>query len=258
MTIPVIDIRSWTENGSTSGRKVVAEQVGEACREIGFFAITNHGVDTTTIERAWSMSRDFFDLPLDKKLKSKTDNEAEYPYGYENAERLVRGKKESAATLAPADLKETFSIGPCDPLSGMPERRWPASPADFQPALTAYYRAMEGLAATLLQIFAVALNLPENWFVEKMKHHLSALRILNYFEVDSSMVQAGTLRASEHTDYGALTILKSGGDGLQVKKDLDDGTQWVDVPVLENAFVINIGDMMQRWTNGTSRPNDRE
>ena len=87
-----------------------------------------------------------------------------------------------------------------------------------------------------------------------MDHHISALRLLNYFEVpvggdnDDKVLP---LRASAHTDYGPLTILLSGGPGLQVKKDLETEQAWVDVAYVPDTFVVNLGDMMQRWTNGT-------
>ena len=86
-----------------------------------------------------------------------------------------------------------------------------------------------------------------------MDRHCSALRILNYYQLEQNeVIQPGTIRASAHTDYGAVTILKSAGRGLQVKKDSSSGyDEWIDVPMIENAFIINLGDLMPRWTNGT-------
>jgi isopenicillin N synthase-like dioxygenase len=167
-----------------------------------------------------------------------------------------------------ADLKETFSIGPCNPDAGMPPRRFPSNPPDLQGALELYYEQMERLASRLLGLFAVALDLPsQDWFEPLLTRHLSALRILNFYEFDwpTPSVEGGPssesvlVRAGEHTDYGALTILRSGGPGLQLRKDgpsagRGDGgssAEWVNVPEIPGAFVINIGDMMQRWTNGT-------
>jgi isopenicillin N synthase-like dioxygenase len=251
----------------------VVDQVAKACREIGFFAVQHHAVDATVLDAAWTAARDFFDLPAVIKLESKPDDQKVYPYGYEQSENLTLGKEQelSATTatssgsdekkvaLAPADLKETFSIGPGNPDAGEQPRRFPTQPATFQPALEQYYAAMEDLAALLLKIFAMALELPPTFFQTKMDHHMSALRVLNYFAVDSNengdddADQARPfLRAGAHTDYGALTILKSGGPGLQVKKDVgDDYIEWVDVPDLPNSYIINLGDLMQQWTNGT-------
>ena len=255
-TIPIIDIQAWTDpvNHSDAERQTIADQVADACRNVGFFAISHHGVSDSIADQAWDASREFFDLSTEEKMKSKTDNEAEYPYGYENSEILSVGKVGSSLDDPPKpDLKETFSIGPSNPQSGMPPRRIPSNPKSLQAALEAYYAEMEQLAMILLKIFARALKIDEDFFTNKMDHHFSALRILNYFPVKLSQIQPGQLRASAHTDYGTLTILKSGGPGLQVKKDnTDDSTSnslWIDVPYLENVFVINLGDMMRQWTN---------
>jgi len=276
-SVPIIDIRSWTQphQFSDEERQSTAVAVGQACRDIGFFAITGHNLSLQVIEKAWSETAAFFDLPAEEKLKLQSSEVASYPYGYEQSERLSVGKRQQHSAgkrnddvviqeEVPPDLKETFSIGPSNPQSGMLPRRFPTRPPGFANALDAYYQEMEHLAGILLQIFAVALQLPRDWFEDKMDHHMSALRVLNYFPVhqtsSSSTVEGSRsaartqIRASAHTDYGALTILKSGGPGLQVKKDdshTEDDDAWIDVPTLDDAFVINIGDMMQRWTNGT-------
>ena len=248
--IPLIDLEPWitTTSSISQEQQNVVEQIRVACEDIGFFAIQNHGVPLHTIERAWEASRNFFDLESEEKLQSVSHNTTEYPYGYEATETLTLGHNGGDHDdSALPDLKETFAIGPNNPESGMPPRRYPARPEDMQTALDEYYVAMEELAARLLTIFAVALDLPENWFSLKFDRHQAALRLLNYPNLDTVLQPAGQLRAGAHTDYGALTILKSGGPGLQVQCK---GT-WVDVPYLENAFIINIGDLMQRWTNGT-------
>ena len=251
--VPIIDLAAWTNPSKHSDRDrlEVAKQVGDACRDIGFFAVVNHGLSDEIIENALDASRDFFDLPLEEKLKAQSKDDARYPYGYENRETLAAGKGAEDEEVALPDLKETFAIGPSNPKSGMPDREWPNEPWYLHPALAEYYACMEELSLMMVRIFAVALKLPQDWIVDRMDHHFSALRVLNYFPIDPSKVSPGQLRASAHTDYGALTILKSGGPGLQVRKDLDEEEErWVDVPHLDDAFVINIGDMMQRWTNG--------
>jgi isopenicillin N synthase-like dioxygenase len=304
--LPVIDL-------SDSDVNSLVRQIGDACQSVGFFAVVNHGVDDALIDRAFEASRAFFDLPDAEKLRCKTSNEAEYPYGYERSENLNRGRRSgsrsgttreedggsnddgenahivsktrssetksndagnsSAQQPSPrADLKETFSIGPCNPDAGMPPRRFPPHPPELRDALQQYYEQMERLASRLLRLFAVALHLPsQDWFEPLLTRHLSALRILNYYEFEWSTTAAAggesslQIRAGEHTDYGALTILRSGGPGLQLRKDgpstvrgVDgDGAEWVNVPEIPGAFIINIGDMMQRWTNGTRASRSR-
>jgi isopenicillin N synthase-like dioxygenase len=268
-SIPLIDIRPWTEpdDYTDADRLTVAQQVDHACRLVGFFAIQHHGVKLDIISQAWSASQEFFDLPLETKLASKTDDERTYPYGYENIECLVVGKTkvdhsvDDETSVSPTkhrpDTKETFSLGPPEG-SGMPDRRFPAHPACFEPAMIAYYQAMEQLSLTLMRVFAVALELPSpEYFDSYLNKHWSALRALNYPAMQDNGENAETtlvdrIRAGEHTDYGALTILRTDGPGLQVQTMSDAGVpQWTNVPVLkdENVFIINLGDMMQRWTN---------
>eukprot|EP00928_Gymnodinium_smaydae_P047026 TRINITY_DN31366_c0_g1_i1.p1 TRINITY_DN31366_c0_g1~~TRINITY_DN31366_c0_g1_i1.p1 ORF type:complete len:350 (+),score=45.45 TRINITY_DN31366_c0_g1_i1:209-1258(+) len=257
--VPIIDLAPLIE-GTEAGKREVAERIRRACQDIGFFVITNHGVSRDTVAACWDATRQFFDLPEEHKCELKTDDEATYPYGYSpvGGEVLSRGKdlekeEEPAAKrarTARGDLKEMFSIGPSNPAAGMPPRRLPNTPAEFTPAVERYYAAMEVLAGRLLEGFALALELEPAWFKGKIDRHLSALRFINYPNLAGVEVAAGAVRASAHTDYGTITILKSGGPGLQVSKDRDEPL-WHDVPFVEDAFVVNLGDLMRRWTNDT-------
>jgi isopenicillin N synthase-like dioxygenase len=145
-------------------------------------------------------------------------------------------------------MKEMMQMGPRDTASGMPPRRLPSSPPGFSPAWERYYEEANNLARRLLKAFALGLDLDENFFEPKLDRHISALRANNYPDQQGIEVPAGSIRCSAHTDYGTVTILKSGGPGLQVSKDKDCPT-WHDVPFVEDGFVINLGDLMRRWTN---------
>ena len=186
----------------------------------------------------------------------------EYPYGYENIESLGIEHSNSSSsssesnTNANRDSKETFSIGPHHQESGMPSRRFPYNQSSFQRALTDYYAAMESLSRTLFRGFALALGLECDWFLREGVFdpaHQCALRVLNYpsLEYDNTL-SSSVIRAGAHTDYGAMTILLSGGPGLQLCLSPNgcggDG-EWMDVPHIDGAFIINLGDLMQRWTN---------
>lgn len=248
--IPVINIEAWTRKNRTYSECLeIAYAVDKACSEIGFFVVKGHSIPQDAIQKIWNISAEFFDLSLDEKLAIKSSNVSEYPYGYEHSERLQLGM-DGKFTNGTPDSKETFSLGPSNPKSGMPPRQLPSVPVGFQESMEHYYSEMESLSLVLLSIFAVSLGLSEDWFVAKMSHHMSALRILNYFPLNPDAAPFGSIRASPHTDYGALTILKSGGPGLQVKMGGIESDVWMDVPELPDVFIINIGDMMQRWTNG--------
>eukprot|EP00299_Pterocystis_sp_00344_P016509 c8283_g1_i1.p1 GENE.c8283_g1_i1~~c8283_g1_i1.p1 ORF type:complete len:239 (+),score=52.48 c8283_g1_i1:406-1122(+) len=167
----------------------------------------------------------------------------DYPYGYMGfkAEQLSAGLGNSR----PADLKESFQIGPADPRATSIQRLWPERPENLRQAWEEYYEAMNDLAQTLLQLCAIGLGLEENWFADKCDRHMSALRALNY-PVMPSPPEPDQYRASQHTDYGSFTILKSGGPGLQV---LNKGGEWQSIDPTDDMLVVNLGDLMPYWTN---------
>jgi isopenicillin N synthase-like dioxygenase len=239
---------------SSSAKQALARRVDEVCRRTGFLAVTGHGVPSEIIDGAWTAARQFFDLPLAEKLEVKMPYEG-YPYGYAGlqAEALAKSMGEEA----PPDLKESFSIGPLDrparlehdPATdfSLAANQWPRRPAQFRDAWSAYYRAMDGLAQKMMRIFAVALDLPEGFFNNQIDHAISAMRALNYPH-QSVVPKPGQLRAGAHTDYGSLTILlsESAPGGLEIRTPDGD---WFPVPALPGAFIINLGDLMARWTN---------
>ena len=252
--IPVIDIAPFLA-GEPEGRRLVAAQINQACEEIGFFCVTGHGVDQTQIDRTYAAAEDFFSRPLDRKLGIR-----------QPAPHISRGYTPVAgeslsATLgqkAPGDLKEIVDMGPVDVPDGAyftrPEagqhfhpNLWPDEPAAFRTEMESYYRRMNRLANDLMAIFAVALNLPEDFFFDKLDKNISALRLICYPE-QKIAPEPGQLRSGAHTDYGTLTILTSNkaAGGLQARHR--DG-YWVDVMPEPGSFVINIGDALEVWTN---------
>lgn len=256
--VPIIDVSAL--NGDDGEAKLeVAKQIGKACEEIGFLVITNHGIPQEVIENAWAQTFEFFDSPLEQKCLMCPEDQASYPYGYSpvGGELLSRGKQAEKKDDEPAeqpsnpkagDLKEMMQMGPGDPLAGMPPRRWPQEPAGLKDAWEIYYEECNKLARRLLGAFALALELPEDWFESKLDKHVSAMRAINYPDQQGMEVPAGAIRASAHTDYGTLTVLRTGGPGLQVCKDNGENI-WYDVPITPDCFVINLGDLMRRWTN---------
>jgi len=238
---PILDLKT---------AKGAASQIDEACREVGFFAITGHGVPQGVIDAAWSVSTRFFDRPLQEKLSVR--GRVDYPYGYTqmSSESLAASGGEEAAT----DLNESFSLSPpprpeVADLGGfvLDHRVWPNRPEEFEEAWTEYYHHMERLAARLMRLCAAALGISESFFDDKIDRHLSALRALNY-PAQATPPPPGQIRAGAHTDYGTITILLPGQatGGLQVLAN--DGS-WLAVPHIPDGFIINLGDLMAMWTN---------
>lgn len=257
--VPIIDI-SGLFSDSYDDRKAVAIQIGQACRDIGFFVITNHGVSDSVIHNMWNQTTTFFDRPTDEKMKL-VKPQSEYPFGYTKFKGEVLSRGKSAEVLnadgstltileeVPPDLKEMFSLGPVNPKAGFPERLFPANPEGFSDAWTAYYDTLAALAQNILKGFAIALGLPsEEYFEQFVGHHASALRALNYPDMGGERPVPGQLRASAHTDYGTITILRSDAPGLQVSKDKNP-PNWINVPFVKDGFIVNLGDLMKIWTN---------
>jgi len=240
----VIDLSGTFGSGADveARRTAVVREIDEACRNVGFFTIVGHGVSEAELQRMWSVTQAYFDRPTSEK--DQITMTKDYPYGYSGfgGESLAKGYGEAGRP----DPKESFCIGPYNPAAGMPPVQWPAQPASFQKDWLAYYQHMEQLAAHLLSLAAQALGLPRDWFADKIDCHRSALRALNYPALDKPL-KAGEVRAGAHTDYGSLTILlQDSVGGLQVR---NRARQWVDATPRPNSFVINLGDLMARWTN---------
>jgi isopenicillin N synthase-like dioxygenase len=125
---------------------------------------------------------------------------------------------------------------------------WPARPAGLRPVFEAYFREMERLARDIMRAFATGLALPLTYFDDKIVNHFAAFHALHYSAMDRPPLP-GQLRAGAHSDFGSLTILmppEGGGMGLEVR--LPDG-RFLPVEAPAGAYVINIGDLMQQWTN---------
>jgi isopenicillin N synthase-like dioxygenase len=252
--IPLIDLDSF-RTGGAAGKAPVVAAVRQACEEIGFFLITGHGVPEELVDRNYTLAKEFFDLPLQKK------NEVKKPGPKVSRGYSLLGGQNLAITVgndAPSDLHETFTVGRPDVdgstyytqgsgLTHFAPNLWPAEPVGFSEAVVEYYEAMTGLTATLMRIFALALDLEETYFDQLTHRGFSNLQFNNYPEQEHPPLP-GQLRAAEHTDYGSVTILKveDAPGGLQVKDRTGD---WHDVGFVRDAFVVNLGDAMARWTN---------
>jgi isopenicillin N synthase-like dioxygenase len=255
LNVPVINVAPFHE-GDAATKRAIAAQVGQAIHDIGFLVITGHGVDPELIRKVQAVSNAFFDLSEGEKnrvLRPAPD----VTRGYIPLEAESVGR--SQGLDVPGDLNESLMIGPVDvpetdyffgPAAGkhFHPNLWPANPPELRALYEEYFRAMGALAEDLMAMFALALDLDEDFFADKINHHISRLRVRNY---PAPLVppQPGQLRAGVHADYGSLTILRAEDKpgGLQV---LNRAGEWVDVPIAPDSYIINIGELMARWTNG--------
>ena len=253
---PVIDLSAVREpRASTSARAEIAGQLRRACEEIGFFAVTGHGVPGAVIGELIAQSYAFFDLPAAEKLAVRRPRpEQNRGYIAPGEERLARLRGEAT----PPDLKELYTIGPFDTpdtpyftgpaaYPSFAPNLWPARPVGLRSALQAYWHGLERVARTLCRIFAEALDLPAEFFDDKIDKHISQLRIMHYPPPQTAPLP-GQLRAGAHSDLGMMTLIYTDNDigGLEL---MDRAERWVSVPVIDGALTVNLGDLMMRWTN---------
>ena len=258
-SLPVIDIGAMF-GGSPKERRELAREVHVACRQTGFFYIANHHVPREMITDQFRWAKLFFDLPLDEKLDiamKKSPTAAGYePLG---AQRL--DSQDASAEVAPPDIKETFYCGmeladdhpwAVRRIRNFGHNQWPAALPGFRVQMIAYWRAMAELGNRVLALLALSLDLPEDWFVPNFDYPTASVRLIKYppHPQDAQFNQIG---AGAHTDWGGITILaQDSSGGLEVRNAIGD---WIEATPVPETFVVNLGDLMARWTNGIYKSN---
>jgi isopenicillin N synthase-like dioxygenase len=251
-SIPCVDLTLLLD-GDAAGRAEVGQQWRQAFEEVGFATIVGHGVPEATTARAYGQLMKFFSLPLETKLVWSVDERVKtrgyLPIGIESVAR-TKGEQ------TPPDLCEALVFygihfekpGPL--VAGRSEvtgNIYPSAPEGLAEAVRDYYMALHRLVRDLMRLSARALNLPEDFFAPYYDRFRATLRCAHY-PAQLEEPQPGQLRYGAHTDYGGLTLLRQdeAPGGLQA---YTRGGQWIDVCPVANSYVINIGDLMARWTN---------
>ncbi|EAL21748.1 hypothetical protein CNBC4500 [Cryptococcus deneoformans B-3501A] len=258
-SIPVIDL-SDAQSPSLQKRKAVAAEIRNACLNAGFFYVKNHGVPLQVVDRTFEQSKEFFNQPDGLKKSVDISKSGGNFRGYmgllsENNDPKNKG-----------DMHEAFNMG-LDPSVDASafiqdvkegelrhsENLWPDKKdwqgADvFKQANLDYYKEVLGLGQSLFPLFALALDLPEDFFSDKIEHPAAIMRILFYPALGERQVDELMPGIGAHTDFECFTILRQDDvpSALQVQNRKG---QWVDAPYMPDTFVINIGDQFARWTN---------
>jgi isopenicillin N synthase-like dioxygenase len=262
--VRTVDISGWfaadaIEDGALHGdalRDEVAANVDREGRRIGFLRITGHRVPDDLVQRMLAVTTAFFDLPEAEKMRylveDKSKNRGYAAYG---TEALAY----SLGVDSKPDMFEAYNCGvevadDTDAYIAAERHRlfaenvWPTSPSDMRAVWTQYFAAMDALAMELMRIFARALNMPEDYLVERTSRAPSVMRANNYERRSHHREpEPGQVRMGAHTDYGTCTILLADPvPGLQIVGP--DGA-WHDVLPEPGTLLVNIGDLLAEWTN---------
>lgn len=243
--IPVVDFSAWSldlDPVPDQTAEGLGRSLEEAFTQVGFVFLENTGIRQDEVDQVMDVSLKFFHQPEDQKkpFSRKTfSNNLNHGWVSMETERLNPRR--------PGDLKEAFNVS-----SFHPDIKWPSSAdlTSFQQIQTSFFNRCKDLSLRVLTVMARSLDLDPEVFLNA--HHLigtdangSTLRSLFYPPVNCDRVKDGQLRCGEHSDYGSITLLFQGSEGLQVRSR---SGEFLCVPTIPGAVLVNIADLMQRWT----------
>lgn len=247
--IPIIDLAAVMADEPGAERRA-ADELRHAFENIGFYFITNHGVAQELIDGAFEAARRFHDQPLEEKLKLKVN---QFNVGY----LPMRGgttRHSQINTNNKPNVNEAFFIARDladdhpDVAAEKPFRcanKWPDDLPGFREACVAYSEALEQLALRLIPLYALALELPRDYFADAFAEPMYKLRMSHY--PPQEVVDENEFGLAPHTDTSFMTLLAPNKvPGLSIR---GPSGAWIDAPAIEGAFLVNGGDMLRRWTN---------
>ncbi len=241
--IPVIDISPLVDGNAAQLERTVAA-LDRACSDVGFIYIRNHGVSRDLVTRLAQQARLLFTQPMDEKMRIVLDQRMRgyLPLNYRSYEGEAR---------AGTSHQEGFWIGHERPLSAaLPlegPNQWPEAVPDLKPTMLAYFSAVEELSQVLQRGFALALGLAPDFFQLLFRVPNSRLK-LNHYPPQDAPEADNDIGVVPHSDSGGFTILwQDDNGGLEVQSK---SGEWVGAPPIDDTFVVNLGNIMQIWTNG--------
>ncbi len=246
--IPIVDVSPLAEGAAQTVRATTVAALRDALERSGFAYLAGHGVAQPMIDRLRALSEAFHALPIASKRAILMND---YHRGYMpfSTSTIVTS---TVATVTRPNQSESLmamhEVSPDDPLYGQPlqgPNLWPDDLPELREAALAYMERMTALGRTMAGALAEALGLPRNWFARYFRKPTLFLRLLHYPRQSD---EDGLYGSAPHTDYGFITILAQDDvGGLEVRNRRD---QWIAAPPIAGTFVMNVGDILQRWSNG--------
>lgn len=240
--IPVVDLSQFVD-GNADQRAAFVQQIGNAFHEIGFVGVKNHGISPQLIDDFYNSANAFFGLDVETKRKYEVA-------GLAGQRGYTSFGTEHAKQSKVADLKEFFQLGQYvaadHPLKDQyPDNVQVAEKPEFAQLGKELYQSFEKAGAHLLKAIAIFLELPENYFDDKIKDGNSILRAIHYPPITQEPKSA--IRAEQHEDINLITLLVGASAGGLQLLNMDD--EWLPIMPEDGEIVINVGDMLQRLTN---------
>lgn len=261
--LPIIDFSKWLK-GSPEEKKKNAQELAQACREVGFVYVINHGVSQDLLEEAFGWSKKLFDLPEEQKMLAPHPPGPNVHRGYswpglEKVSQYVHKEGEDSdaedeALRQVQDCKESYEIG-SETFAGQPNQWLPEEVLPgFRTFTTGFYWTCFETAKELLRAIATGIGLDDpDYLVRFHSGENNQLRLLHYPPVETEKLSSNALaRMPAHSDWGSITMLfQDDCGGLQVENAKKPG-DFVDAPPIKGALIMNVGDLLMRWSNGKS------
>lgn len=242
--VAVLDLTPLAEGRSLDE---LAVELDRACRDIGFFYVKNHGIPAEIFQNVFDATRRYFDIPVSERMADKMDDK--YRRGF-----MQQGINQHPG-YAP-DLKESYEIGTDLPLThplvvaGVPlhgPNQWPEELPWLREAAEAYFLETQALGERLLRVFATALGMEDGFFLQYCKTPMVQMRLFHYPPQTTIPDEDTGFGVAPHTDYGMITLLSQDPiGGLELRTRSGD---WVQAPYIDGTLIVNLGDLLRRWTN---------
>lgn len=241
--VPVLDLTPLNEGAPVSD---LAHKLREACTTTGFLYVANHGIPEAVYDGIFAATRRYFSIPVADRMTHKID------------EKFRRGFMPQGINQHPGfapDIKESYEVGVDLPLdhpsvvAGLPlhgPNKWPEELPWLRTAAEAYFSEATALGKRLLSLFAISLDMPEDYFLQYCHNAMVQMRLFHY-PPPPPVSDDTAFGVAPHTDYGMITLLaQDPNGGLELRKR--DG-EWIGAPFVDGTIVVNLGDLFQRWTN---------
>ncbi|KAL8826900.1 MAG: hypothetical protein Q9170_007228 [Blastenia crenularia] len=249
--IPLVDFTNWTTDSLPQDKKAIASQLAKACQSVGFVYIANHRIPHQKIEEAFAWSKKLFDLKQEEKMLAPhpPGHAVHRGYSWPGLEKVSNsmGDEKDPTHLQ----KESYEIGsddyPDQPNVWLPDHILPG----FREFMTSFYWDSWKNAQMILRAMAIGIGLDdEDYFLRYHSGHENQLRLLHYPPIEAAALENNSMtRMDAHSDWGSITmLLQDDCGGLQIENPNKTG-DFIDAKPLQDAIVLNVGDLLQRWSN---------